>query len=83
MSVAGGIVAPTSRVQGCAHLVTLRRFDDKPQGMVKNRPLIPWERRLRNMEISEFQELTSEPRFGNGDYDRPFQTFLVTLSGFD
>ena len=35
------------------------------------------------MEISEYQEVTFEHRFGNRDYDRPFRQITVTLSGFD
>ena len=51
--------------------------------MVKYDPLIPCERRLGEMEIPEIQEVTSEARFGNRDYDRPYTTILVTLRGFD
>ena len=65
------------------HLATLRRFDIKVQGMVENGPLIPCQRRLAEMEISVFQELTSGARFGNRDYGRPFTYFSVTLPGFD
>ena len=46
-------------------------------------PLIPCERRLPKLEISENQEVTSRRRFVNRDYGRPFRHFLVTLSGFD
>ena len=64
-------------------LSTLRHFDNKVQGMGDYDPLIPCERRLANMEISEFQELTFEARFGNRDKWRPFRHILVTLRGFD
>ena len=47
-----------SRVGTRAHLVTLRRFDSKPGPEGQNSPLIPCERRLRIMEIREFQEVT-------------------------
>ena len=72
----------------CAHgvvyiLATLRRFDSKVQGTGQNSPFIPCERRLAEMEISEFQELTFEACFVNRDYDRPFSDILVTLRGFD
>ena len=39
----------------CAHLVTLRRFDDKTMGRSKSGPFIPWERRLADMRILEIQ----------------------------
>ena len=45
-------------------------------------PLIPWERRLAKTEISEIQEVISESRFENRDYDRPYLHFLVTLRRF-
>ena len=67
----------------CVHLATLRRFDSKVGSMVKMALIIPCERRLANMEIPENQELTFGARFGNRDYDRPYDTFLVTLRGFD
>ena len=51
--------------------------------MVKIRPLIPWERRLRKTEIPENQEVNSEGRFGNRDYERPYGHILVTLRRFD
>ena len=44
-------------------LSTLRHFDSLVPGMVNYGPLIPWERRLAKMEISEFQEVTFGPRF--------------------
>ena len=72
-----------SRVPRRAHSATLRHFDSNVPLTVKKRPLIPWERRLAKMEISENQELNFEARFGNRDYDRPFAHFLVTLRGFD
>ena len=62
---------------------TLRHFDNKVSLPAKKGPLIPWERRLPEMEISEFQEVTSDARFENRDYDRPFHHFLVTLRRFD
>ena len=62
---------------------TLRHFDSKVMGTAKIGPLIPWERRLANIEIPENQEVTFEARFVNRDYDRPFRYFLVTLSRFD
>ena len=64
-------------------LVTLRHFDSKPRRVVKNSPLIPWERRLAKTEILEIQEVTFGARFGNRDYGRPFIDILVTLRGFD
>ena len=51
--------------------------------MGQNGPLIPCERRLGEMEISEFQERLSEPVLEYRDYDRPFRQILVTLSRFD
>ena len=51
--------------------------------MVKMALIIPCERRLGQMEISEIQEVTFRGRFGNREYDRPYYTFLVTLSRFD
>ena len=62
-----GVSDRTLRVTRRAHLATLRRFDTKVDLQVKKRPLIPWERRLREMEIQEFQEVTSGARFGNRD----------------
>ena len=79
----GGIWVTVSRVPGCAHLSTLRHFDSLPPSMVNYDPLIPCERRLEKSEILEFQEVISGGRFGNRDYGRPFQTFLVTLRRFD
>ena len=38
-----------------AHLVTLCRFDDKPEVGSYSGPFIPCERRLDNMEISGIQ----------------------------
>ena len=78
-----GYLTTTSRVTWCAHLATLSRFDNKVLGMVKTRPLIPWERRLAKTEISEIQEVNFGGRFGNRDYARPFGDILVTLRGFD
>ena len=63
--------------------MTLRHFDSKVDPTAKTGPLIPCERRLPNMEIWEFQEVTFGARNGNRDYDRPFRDILVTLSGFD
>ena len=68
-----GYLTTTSRVTLGAHLATLRHFDHKLGSMVKNGPLIPWQRRLAEMEIWEFQEVDSWTRFGNRDYDRPFR----------
>ena len=65
------------------HLSTLRHFDSEPSSAGQNDPLIPCERRLQEMEISEFQEVTFEQRFGNRDYDRPYGHFYVTLGRFD
>ena len=50
---------PFACVQRCAQLATLRHFDNKLPGEVKIGPLIPCERRLGEMEISEFQEVIS------------------------
>ena len=74
---------PFASVTRCAHLATLRHFEDKLTGTVKTGSLIPCERRLAKTEIPENQELTFESRFANRDYDRPFLTFLVTLARFD
>ena len=46
------------------HTVDTSHFDNKVRGMVKYGPLIPCERRMPRMEISEFQEVTSRTRFG-------------------
>ena len=78
-----GYLTTLSRVPARVHLATLRHFDNKPAGMVKNRPLIPCERRLVKMEILEFQEVTFDTRFVNRDYGRPFTHFSVTLRRFD
>ena len=78
-----GYLATLSRVCTRAHLATLRRFDNKLSPQAKTGPLIPCERRLAKREILENQEVTFGARFRNRDYDRPFQTFLVTLHGFD
>ena len=78
-----GYLTTISRVTCGVHLATLRHFDTKVRGMVKTGPLIPWQRRLADMEISEFQEATFGTRFGYRDYDRPFTTFSVTLCCFD
>ena len=78
-----GYLATTSRARVGVHLATLRRFDHKVARQVKTGPLIPCERRLSKMEISEFQEVTFERRFGNRDYDRPYRHKMVTLRGFD
>ena len=51
--------------------------------MVKMALIIPWERRLGKMEISEIQEATFETHFGNRDYERPYRHFLVTLRCFN
>ena len=65
------------------HSATLRHFDNKLSCPVNYGPLIPCERRLAILEISEFQEVTFEARFGIRDYDRPYVTFQVTLRRFD
>ena len=78
-----GYLTTLSRVHGCAHLATLRRFDQQLRLMVKTGPLIPCERRLPKVEISEFQEVTFGPVFRYRDYDRPFLHILVTLRGSD
>ena len=77
MSVRGGIVT----VPRVVHPVTLCRFDHKPPRRPKTGPFIPTERRLANMEISEFKVVTFGPLFGNREYDRPHDTFWSTLSG--
>ena len=59
--------------------MTLRRFDIKPGPPVKTGPLIPCRRRLAEMEISEFQEVTFETLSEDRDYDRPFRHFSATL----
>ena len=81
---AGGVhfacPGPVSRVY---ILSTLRHFDSKLGSRVKTGPLIPCERRLLEIEISENQEVTFEQRFGIRDYERPYAHFLVTLGRFD
>ena len=67
----------------CAHSSDTSSFDNKVRWVVKMALIIPWERRLAKMEISESQEATFRTRFGYRDYDRPFQYILVTLYGFD
>ena len=62
---------------------TLRHFDNKLASRVKMALIIPCERRLAEMEISENQEVTFQSRFGNRDYGRPYGHFSVTLHGFD
>ena len=52
--LAAGIVGVSGDPFACtsgAHLVTLRHFDTKVGLKAKIGPLIPWERRLTNMEI--------------------------------
>ena len=78
----GGIWRPL-RVPVGVHLVTLRRFDSEVPLDGQNSPLIPCERRHAETEISEFQEVTFGPRFGNREYDRPYRHILATLHGFD
>ena len=70
-----GVSATPSRddIRVC-NLSTLRHFDSKLEVMVNNGPLIPWERRLRNMEIPEFQEVTSWTRFGKQGLRQAFST---------
>ena len=74
---------PTPSRTGVHILATLRHFDSKLEGEPKTGSLIPCERRLENMEISEIQELTFQARFGNRDYDRPYAHFMATLRRFD
>ena len=74
---------PSRTCTSVSTLATLRRFDTKVSFRPQNDPLIPCERRLAKPEISEFQEVTFEARFGIRDYDRPFVEFLVTLCRFD
>ena len=78
-----GYLVTTSRDIGVYTWSTLHHFDSKVDPTAKTGSLIPCERRLRKMEISIFQELTFEARFGNRDYGRPFRHILVTLRGFD
>ena len=80
LGVSGRPLRVTSAVY---HLSTLRHFDSKHSRVGQNGPIIPCERRLAKVEISENQEVTFDTRFGNRDYDRPFDTFLSTLCGFD
>ena len=68
-----GYLALISRDISGVHLVTLRHFDHKVRPMVKIGPLIPTQRRLAEMEISEYQEVNFGARFGIRDYDRPFR----------
>ena len=42
---------PLRVYRGVHNRSTLRHFDIKVRGMVRNGPLIPWERRLGYMEI--------------------------------
>ena len=63
----GGIWRPFRVMSRCAHLSTLRHFDTKLVPGSKTGPLIPCERRLGKMEISEIQEVTFDARFGNRD----------------
>ena len=79
----GGIWRTLRGYHGVHILATLRHFDKKLMGTVKYGPLIPCERRLAKMKISEIQEVTFESRFGNRDYDRPYGYILVTLRRFD
>ena len=55
----GGIWTTLSRDPWVYHLATLRHFDHKLPGTALLGPLIPCERRLAIMEISEFQEVNS------------------------
>ena len=81
--VGGGIHDPFAACTEVCTSVTLRHFDHKVWCTGQNGPLIPCERRLTDMEISIFQEVTFETRFGYGDYDRPYAHFLMTLRRFD
>ena len=78
-----GVSGRPLRVRGVYILATLRHFDINLGVAVKKGPLIPWQRRLAILEISEFQEVTFRARFENREYDRPFGHFLVTLRGFN
>ena len=78
-----GVSDRTLRVTKRAHPATLRHFDHKVQLPVKYGPLIPCERRLAILEISEYQEVTFEARFGYRDYERPYGDISVTLCRFD
>ena len=78
-----GVSGRPLRVPWVYTLATLRHFDTKVPGMPQNDPLIPCERRLPKVEIPENQELAFGARFGYRDYDRPFQTYSVTLRPFD
>ena len=66
-------------------LATLRHFDSKVVPRVKIGPLIPCERRRSEMEISEFQEVISEPRLEMGTMTGLMDTFcrhFVVLTNF-
>ena len=65
--VRGGIVRPRSGV----HLVTLRRFDDKPARKAKPGPFIPCERRLANVLFLRIQGRDLLASFLNREYARP------------
>ena len=84
MLVVGGIDACGScarrpRVLGCAHLVTLCRFDGIYPADAYLRPFIPCERRLANIEILEIQGRGFTAGFWNRDYARPHALFPSTL----
>ena len=79
----GGIWRPFRVCTVVCILATLRHFDIKLPGTAKMGPLIPCERRLQKVEISEIQEVNSGARFGYRDYGRPFGHFSVTLRRFD
>ena len=71
----GDLGPPRRPARGVYIRSTLRHFDSKVCRGPKTGPLIPCERRLAEMEFSEFQEVTSWARFENRDYDRPFGEF--------
>ena len=67
-----GIWRPFRVTTRCVHLATLRHFYSFHGLTAKMGPLIPCERRPAKSEISENQEVNSDGRFGNRDYDRPY-----------
>ena len=78
-----GYLATISRDIGGVHIGDTSSFDNKVCLTVKTGPLIPCERRLAKLEISENQEATFRAVLANRDYDRPFDTFWSTLRHFD
>ena len=63
------------RVTSGAHSATLRHFDSKLRPKPKTGPLIPCERRLTEMEISEIQEVTFETHLETGTMTGLIDTF--------